>query len=564
MAKTAKATTTTPTATVDAEVALARSPGEPPVVGEAPIMDVTLATISIDEEHARDSGMSEAELDELGANIRRCGLLEPIGVVALKAAARASAKKAAEPSHAWRLVYGRRRVLASMRAGLTELPARIFEGLSERQIQDLRTIENEHRADPNPIERAAIVARAIDEERVAQLKQFEPGAHVVADDQRLPDWLVERVAQRLDRSPKWVRDHAYLSRLTGKSRQLVIDGLLPVRHAREIAKLADAQERDELADMAAGYPDRVAKTWAHAETAPRSLEEIRDVVARRMKRLKGVPWELDVAFAGKPACATCPHNSANDLALFENDATGAPDEATCLNDRCFASKRAHVERAIEKALPKAVEKCTGADAAAPTPVQLRVVTPKGVKASTFAHRVRNQVAPPKPAAKKKAQAPTAKPTESPKAVAERALSNATADRITTILQALEKELSPVQKLYLWALGDDQESPWSAGWGKKKATSPSAVGAIEASKAPTLNDLARVLERSFVVDYWHEDLSDKAIERVAALVGVEVPPAPKLEDFLPAEGAAEPGTGKASKKAKAAAKKKAGSKKKGGA
>ena len=67
----------------------------------------------------------------------------------------------------------------------------------------------------------------------------------------------------LAKSPTWVRDRMYVGRLGDKGRVLVLTGKLPLAHAREIAKVADPDLREDMAlDYAAGR-----KAWLEAAEA---------------------------------------------------------------------------------------------------------------------------------------------------------------------------------------------------------------------------------------------------------------------------------------------------------
>ena len=82
---------------------------------------------------------SEA-ISELAESIQKIGVIQPVVVVSI--------------NEGYRLVIGERRFRASILAGNTSIPARIFKNLSEEEVTALQLIENIHREDLKPMELA--------------------------------------------------------------------------------------------------------------------------------------------------------------------------------------------------------------------------------------------------------------------------------------------------------------------------------------------------------------------------------------------------------------------------
>lgn len=408
MAKTAPAAPAAPARDEDLRVAL-----------------VEIAKIQLDPKDTDRILEDKAALGELAGSIALRGVLQPVGLGAVKGG-----------GGVYRYVWGRRRILAAKAAGLREIPARVRTYASEAELLEDRETENLQRQDLNPIEEAAAVARLLDLERQRAEDAGEVGVGPELPDAEVTAAMVARVAARLGKSETWVRDRAFLAKLSGKSRELVLAGRLPLTHAREIAKLADPNLRDQLAARAA--VDMSAREHWQRREHPMELRRLREEVARSLYSLAQVPWALDVPFAEAPACAACPHNSANAPGLFEHHsqfakkgkfgsrAGEAPAAGVCTNPSCFGRKSkaaSAATRAAARRFLKVHPEAKGAKTI--TAKQVEVVTPAHVDRSAVAAVARDLATRAKesPAAakgakvKSKAQAPAAKDGPHTRAVA---------------------------------------------------------------------------------------------------------------------------------------------------
>ena len=107
-------------------------------------MQIVPSLIRMDLERNRKAGMDEASIKALAQNIKTHGLLQPVML-----------NKVAD--ELW-CVYGHRRTLAAMEAGLGLIPAIIRENMSEKDIAAARVIENEQHEDTSPIDKAKSMA----------------------------------------------------------------------------------------------------------------------------------------------------------------------------------------------------------------------------------------------------------------------------------------------------------------------------------------------------------------------------------------------------------------------
>jgi ParB/RepB/Spo0J family partition protein len=281
---------------------------------ERNIQLIPIASIDRDGENHRLAGPSDqAAIRQLADSMRVNNLLQPVRVLHRP------------PASACLLIFGFRRVAAAELLGWTEIAAEVIEApLEPADVARMRAVENLDRKDLNPIEEAVAVAQLMD---------------AAGGD-------VGKCAAIVGRSESWVRDRCYLQRLGGKVRAMVIEGRLLLGHAREIAKLADTDAQETLADWAKIADDG---------TCHLRLSQLRRSVEERMHSLKVVPWQLDVDFANKPACSACPNNSDNDRNLFEHDEGAAKEpKGFCMSPACYAVKQAAAQKAMEKTVNKAV------------------------------------------------------------------------------------------------------------------------------------------------------------------------------------------------------------------
>lgn len=261
------------------------------------------------------------------------------------------------------LIYGKRRLLAAQELGWDTIKAEIWPRMPASEVARRRAVENLHRQDLAPTEEAIAVVQLID-----TIAKDHPG--LTAGE------LHERAGEALGRSARWVRDRAYLTNLSAKCRDWTTAGVLSLAKAREIAKLDDKGVQDDLGRYARTNDEGLGG-W--------SLEVTKRAVAGHLQSLTRCRWDLDVAFAGKPACDTCPSNSANDANLFEEG--DAPKDPVCTNERCYKAKGKAIETSIEKGaqkIVKAAQKAANGDGSVTISADLvRKHKPKGVKASSL-------------------------------------------------------------------------------------------------------------------------------------------------------------------------------------
>lgn len=106
-----------------------------------PISLSQLVVSNLNVRKALDAGQDDSTIEELAASIREKGLLSPLTVRPL-------------PDGRFEILVGQRRYLACKLVPLDPVPCLVKQGLSDADAISLSLIENVHRADMHPIDKA--------------------------------------------------------------------------------------------------------------------------------------------------------------------------------------------------------------------------------------------------------------------------------------------------------------------------------------------------------------------------------------------------------------------------
>jgi len=155
----------------------------------------------------------EQELEDLAASIKANGLIQPIIVRAL--------------GLGYQLIAGERRFRAAEMAGLANIRA-LVRSASDEQMLELALVENIHRVDLNPIERAKAYKNYVDNFSLTQAE----------------------AAERLGEDRSVVANYLRLLELPDKIKQMLANGDLSMGHARAILGLPGDELRRRLANRA--------------------------------------------------------------------------------------------------------------------------------------------------------------------------------------------------------------------------------------------------------------------------------------------------------------------------
>lgn len=150
----------------------------------------------------------DAETVALAESLRKHGLLQPVVV-------RRSGDR-------YQLIAGERRLRAAIEAGWTEVPVQIVDA-DERQVAELAIVENLHRKDLNPLEKAACFQRYLEQYGCTQ----------------------EELASRLSLDRSTIANLIRLMELPEPIQDALRRGQLTQGHARALLPLGD--EREQIA-----------------------------------------------------------------------------------------------------------------------------------------------------------------------------------------------------------------------------------------------------------------------------------------------------------------------------
>jgi ParB family chromosome partitioning protein len=156
---------------------------------------------------------NEQELADLARSIKANGVIQPIIV--------------RPAGTGYQLIAGERRWRATKLAGIQTIPA-IIRHVNDEQLLELALVENIHRADLNPVERANAYQRYLS---TLSLTQVEAAARLGEDRSVIANYL-----RLLD--------------LPAEIKQMLVDGQLTMGHARAILALPTDELRRKLANRA--------------------------------------------------------------------------------------------------------------------------------------------------------------------------------------------------------------------------------------------------------------------------------------------------------------------------
>jgi ParB family chromosome partitioning protein len=156
---------------------------------------------------------NDNQLQELAGSIKENGILQPIIV---------------RPNNGkYEIVAGERRFRASQLAGLKKIPAMVRK-TDDSEMLALAIVENIHRADLNPVEKAKAYQAFMETFNLTQ----------------------EQAAQKLGQDRSVIANYIRLLNLPAEVKQMLVDGALDMGHARAILALPTDDLRKRLANRA--------------------------------------------------------------------------------------------------------------------------------------------------------------------------------------------------------------------------------------------------------------------------------------------------------------------------
>jgi ParB family chromosome partitioning protein len=193
----------------------------------------------------------EAALSDLAASLKSTGLIQPIVV--------------RQVGDGYQLVAGERRLRAAKLAGMTTIPAIVRDVDSYTQAQ-MALVENIHREDLNPMERAAAYRALIEQLGLTQAE----------------------LAQRLGEDRSAITNFLRLLDLAEPVKAMVRDGTLSLGHAKVIAGVTDILEQERMAQLAVsqGLSVRNLERLATNPAAPPATRGSKSDASPHMQQLE--------------------------------------------------------------------------------------------------------------------------------------------------------------------------------------------------------------------------------------------------------------------------------------
>lgn len=218
-------------------------------------------------------------LDELADSIRAQGVIQPLIV--------------SDPGDGgYEIVAGERRWLAAQRAGLSEVPVVVREGVGDREMLELALVENLQRTDLDALEEAQAFHSLVTEHGLSH----------------------EEIGRRVGRSRPAISNSLRLLQLPEEIQQLLREGKLTAGQARPLLALTGEQQL-RLARLAAaeGLSARAIERRVQRSSTPRrrsaaepdvhtqaAAEQLtRELQTRVEIRRRGAGGEIRIRFHGE-------------------------------------------------------------------------------------------------------------------------------------------------------------------------------------------------------------------------------------------------------------------------
>lgn len=262
---------------------------------------------------------NEKELQDLAESIKAKGVMQPILVRPLNAAA---VEAGQEDFFRYEIVAGERRWRATKLAGIESIPATVRE-LDDIETLQLQIIENMQRSDLHPLEEAEALQNML--------------KATGANGQR--QWSHEELGAKIGKSRTYVFASLNLLKLSNFAK----DKFLEDKFGRETALLISRIPGEKL-------QERLVKDITERELSYRAAK---DYIHRDFTyQLDKASWDKfdETVLADTPSCAKCPKRSGNYPELFPD--IESPD--VCTDPTCFKNKKAAYADRVIKTMPRVI------------------------------------------------------------------------------------------------------------------------------------------------------------------------------------------------------------------
>ena len=271
----------------------------------------------------------EAKLADLAESIKTVGVQQPVLMRPLPGSRVADTDRGVK----YELVFGERRLRASVIAGVATIPARI-RMLTDTQVLEIQIIENLQREDLTYMEEAE------------GYKALMDAAGLNAD----------QVGEKIGKSRNYVYSRLKLLDLCAKARESLRDGTIDFSRALLVARIPDeklqVKAMKEIAE-GVGYYDKEPMTYKKAEA------HVQQNYMLKLSDAKFKIAQVDLV-QGVGSCKTCPKRTGANPDLF-SDVKSAD---VCTDPPCFHKKeQAHAESIVKAAKDKGQTVIAGKEAA---------------------------------------------------------------------------------------------------------------------------------------------------------------------------------------------------------
>jgi ParB family transcriptional regulator, chromosome partitioning protein len=212
-----------------------------------------------------------SELEDLAASIRANGVIQPILVRRVE--------------NRFEVIAGERRLRAAKQAGLETVPV-IIRHATDEQMLELALVENIHRTDLNPIERASAYGRYIETFNLTHAE----------------------AAQRLGEDRTVISNYLRLLDLPGEVKEMLVGGRLSMGHGRALLGLPTDELRSKLANRAmtgrlsVREVERLVRRAIEGEKPEKALpkkEPFIEDLERRMEEILGTRVQIQARKRGQ-------------------------------------------------------------------------------------------------------------------------------------------------------------------------------------------------------------------------------------------------------------------------
>lgn len=254
-----------PAAKPTPQPAVQERPDPAPVRGHDAITGTLTTDLPLDRihDHPHNVRANLGDLTDLAASIRAQGLLQPVTV----------RPHPTKKGH-YQLLAGHRRRAAALKAGLTTVPAVIRHDVDDAAVVEVMLVENVHRANLNPMEKAEALGRLRDQGYSGALISARTG---------IPQGSVSASLALLE------LDDASKERVRNGDLSMT-DAVKAVRRLRKKAR--EARAAGSAVQAWAWEPDYLTKTHPLARKAARLCEAREHTTRRRIGQTAcGQCWE---------------------------------------------------------------------------------------------------------------------------------------------------------------------------------------------------------------------------------------------------------------------------------